>query len=92
MKLKAKVSQMTTVKGSVRNHFTIKTDEGTFFQSYNSIIAFQDAKTGKVTLDEKYWDYSTTTVRYRNQFLGEGINETRKKIKDGTYTLANLNK
>ena len=43
-----------------------------------------------VILDEKYWDYSVTTGQYRNEFLGEGIADTRKKIEDGTYQLANL--
>tara|TARA_R110000824_G_scaffold71382_6_gene182709 strand:- start:3486 stop:3767 length:282 start_codon:yes stop_codon:yes gene_type:complete len=43
-----------------------------------------------VTLDEEYWNYSATTGVYRNKFLGEGIADTRKKIENGTYTLANL--
>ena len=49
-------------------------------------------KNGKITLDSYYWDYSVTTGKYRNQFLNEGIAETRKKIKEGIYKLANLNK
>ena len=44
-----------------------------------------------VSLDKNKWDYSTTTGRYRNRFLGENINATRKKIKDGTYKLDDLN-
>ena len=62
------------------------------FQSYDSIIAVRNKKTDKITLDSYFWDYSVTTGKYRNQFLGEGIAETRKKIKDGTYKLRNLNK
>lgn len=59
------------------------------FISYGTKIAkFAD---GVVTLDAYYWDYSVTTGYYRNQFLGEGIAETRKKIKSGEYLLANLN-
>ena len=34
-----------------------------------------------VWLDEETWDYSTTTGRYRNQFLGEDKKATEKKIK-----------
>ena len=61
------------------------------FQSYNSIIAFID-NNGKVFLDEYYWDYSTTTGKYRNMFLGNwGIDEAREKIKSGEYKLKNLN-
>lgn len=76
--------------GKVVNQFIITTDEGVYFQSYNTIIAFKEYGEG-ITLDQDSWDYSTTTGKYRNQFLGEGIAETRKKIKDGTYKLANLN-
>jgi|TARA_R100000479_G_scaffold54981_1_gene26072 hypothetical protein len=46
---------------------------------------------GKVFLDKNYWDYSTTTGKYRNAFLGENIAETRKKIKSGEYILVDLN-
>ena len=45
----------------------------------------------KIYLDIKYWDYSVTTGKYRNIFLNETKKETEKKIKDGVYTLTNLN-
>lgn len=73
------------------------------FQSYQSVIVerifwrkediqgIPDAKEVEITLDEKYWNYSTTTSKYRNQFLGETTDETRKKIASGEYRLANLN-
>jgi len=54
------------------------------------VIAVIDEE-GNVTLDRYKWDYSVTTGRYRNQFLGEDIRETRKKIEQGIYTLADLN-
>ena len=76
----------------VANQFIIFDDEGcTFFQSYNSIIVKIDRKNRKVFLDEFYWDYSKTTGKYRNQFLGESKAETEKKIKSGEYILTNLN-
>lgn len=89
-----KVRNMFNNNGNhVPNQFIIN-DTGTgtkYFQSYNSVIVKQ-TKT-KIYLDEHYWDYSTTTGRYRNQFLGDsGIAETRKKIADGSYILTNLNK
>ena len=64
-----------------------------YFQSYRSIIAKKDYRRSpaKVTLDSQYWDYSQTTGKYRNIFLGEGIAETRKKIDSGEYKLADLN-
>lgn len=68
----------------------VVTDGGKkIFMSYNSIIAVKE--NGVITLDEKYWNYSGTTSKYRNKFLGENIEATRKKIADGTYKLADLN-
>ena len=89
----ARVGQMWSARSGrgVANQFTLHTDAGTFFQSYASIIAFKPKGSGKVVLDRDCWDYSTTTGKYRNEFLGEGIAETRKKIADGTYVLAKLN-
>ena len=73
----------------VANQFIISTDEGLYFQSYRTLIALK--QNGKVYLDENSWDYSRTTGKYRNRFLGENTAETRKKIKSGEYILINLN-
>ena len=90
----------------VPNQFIIGTEEGSYFQSYESIIAFiparyitmfnfdtnqQEFKNGHIILDENKWDYSKTTAKYRNQFLTESTTGTKKRIKSGYYQLANLN-
>ena len=70
------------------------TSEDTKFVSYDTNIVkttFDDEGKRITILDEYYWDYSRTTGKYRNEFLGEGIAETRKKIEDGKYILADLN-
>lgn len=86
-----KVQSMTTNGGnSAADQFIIYTNKGEYFQSYSTIIAFKPNK-GKILLDKNYWDYSTTTGRYRNQFLNEGIAETRQGIKDKRYLLRDLN-
>ena len=54
------------------------------------MIAFKPYS-GKIQLDEYYWDYSHTTGKYRNQFLGENKAETEANIKSGEYKLVNLN-
>jgi len=91
MKTNVKVENMTSSNGNkISNQFIIRTGEGTYFQSYKSIIAFEP-KEGKTQLDEYYWNYSVTTGKYRNIFLGEDRKETERKIKDGIYTLTNLN-
>jgi len=88
-----KVSNFTSNNGNkIANQFLITEKNKQTFQSYKSIIAVKNYKTQKTYLDEYYWDYSITTGKYRNQFLGEGISETRKKIESGEYKLKNLNK
>jgi hypothetical protein len=90
-----KVSNFTSNNGNkIANQFLITEKDKETFQSYESIIAVKEYKKNerKVYLDEYYWDYSVTTGKYRNMFLGEGIAETRRKIKEGIYKLKNLNK
>ena len=90
--MKIKVKNMTSNRSGrpVANQFIIYTSEGKYFQSYDSVIAFKDNE-GNVTLDDYTWDYSRTTGKYRNEFLGEGIVDTRAKIESGKYKLADLN-
>lgn len=73
----------------VKNQFVVKTDKCTIFYSYYSKIVVIIKK--QVYLDKEFWDYSKTTGKYRNRFLGESKKETEKKIKKGIYLLANLN-
>ena len=75
---------------AVKNQFILTNKGTTFFQSYDTIIVKRTKK--HTYLDRGKWDYSVTTGRYRNQFLGESVAETRKKIEAGEYKLANLNK
>ena len=88
---KTKVSQFNGKNGVVKNQFEIITQDGKFFQSYDSVIAFIPNDGSKIKLDSKYWDYSITTSKYRNQFLGENKKATEDKIKLGLYELTNLN-
>ena len=90
--MKTKVYNMKSPNGNnVPNQFEIYTDEGCYFQSYRSIIAFKPCN-GKVQLDETYWDYSRTTSKYLNLFLRvSSKKEIEQKIKAGEYELANLN-
>lgn len=81
-----KVSSMTSSNGNdVPNQFIIQAYGKQIFQSYDSVIAVKYSD-GEVVLGPN-WDYSRTTGKYRNKFLGEGIAETREKIANGTYTI-----
>ncbi len=65
------------------------------FQSYSSIIAEKvwwcSGGVRVVRLDINKWDYSKTTGKYRNIFLGETKKETQAKIDSGEYILTDLN-
>jgi len=63
------------------------------FQSYDTIIAIRTVwrDETQIKLDRDKWDYSRTTGKYRNQFLGETKKETQAKIDSGEYTLTDLN-
>jgi len=89
-----KISNMTSSRGNVvPNQFIIHTPEATYFQSYDSIIVkttFIDGE--RVTiLDKYYWDYSKTTSKYRNEFLGKTTKEIKSLIDSGVYLLMDLN-
>mgnify|MGYP003154054931 CR=1 FL=1 len=91
-----KVENMTSNKGNkIANQFVITDDkQNEYFQSYNSMIVKKDYENDqvKIFLDQKYWNYSNTTGKYRNIFLGETIKDTKAKIKSGEYILTDLNK
>ena len=63
------------------------------FQSYDTVIAVKTVWEDKtrIELDRDKWDYSKTTGKYRNLFLGEKKAETQKKIDSGEYQLVDLN-
>jgi len=85
-----KVRNMESSKGnSIPNQFILDGDNFIAFQSYNTIIVKQ--QNGKIYLDKDRWNYSVTTGKYRNLFLGENRKQTERKIKSGEYILTNLN-
>ena len=90
-----KTENMTSTNGNkVANQFVITDDkQNEYFQSYRSMIVKKDYEGDqvKIYLDQKYWNYSNTTGKYRNIFLNETIKDTRKKIKSGEYKLVDLN-
>ncbi len=77
-------------KGSTGNiiphQFKIIIKEGEIFRSYNSFIAFIPNDGSKIILG-KAWNYSNTTVKYRNLFLRETKKQTESKLKSGEYLL-----
>jgi hypothetical protein len=83
------IKNFTSPRGNdVPNQFEVRFDGTTFYQSYKSIIVKKE--NGRTYLDENKWDYSKTTGKYRNIFLGETKKETQKKIDSGEYILTDL--
>ena len=85
-----KVENIESSNGNkIANQFVITDDIGNeYYQSYN----YNSGRSLQVYLDQKYWNYSNTTGKYRNIFLNETIKDTRAKIKSGEYILTDLNK
>jgi len=83
------IQNLTSSNGNkIPNQIVIRNETLRIFQSYDSIIV--KVEDGQVYLDETYWNYSKTTSKYRNQFLGDSTKEIESKIKSGEYILTDL--
>jgi len=79
-----------------KNQFLIHTPEGTYFQSYDSLIAFKGFENMNaeeyIYLDINKWNSYSATMKYVKIFLGEKRTaDIERKIKGGKYILINLN-
>lgn len=82
-----KVQNMISNRSNdVASQFIITDSKGTYFQSYNSMIVFKPRNGDKIQLGRD-WEYSKTTGKYRNMFLGETKKETEAKLNSGEYEL-----
>jgi len=70
----------------IANQIIIESEGARTFQSYGVTVAKIDAS--GTWLDETYWDYSKTTSKYLNQFLGR---KAKEMLKTGEAKLASLN-
>ena len=80
------------VKQLANNQITYIDKElnGTYFQSYDSVIALVINKGGifEKTLLSEHYDYSKTTMKYLCKFLGlDSISQVRNRLKSGKYSL-----
>lgn len=76
------------------NQFVIKTENATYFQSYNSVICKLD---GINVILSRNWDYSNTTRKHLYIFFRQNgyynlssAKEVRDAIKNGNVTLENV--
>ena len=83
---------MPTARGKkAPNQFKLYYKNGVLLKSYEKIIAIKFLNTvederlkGKVVLG-CYYDYSSTTGKYRNAFLQESLKYTRHQLEVGTH-------
>ena len=64
------------------NQYEVYTDEGVYFQSYDSVVAFKPNNREEKIRVGIDWDYSRTTMKYVGQFLNQNTAKTRRDIKD----------
>lgn len=70
------------------NQYAITFDKGEILQSYDSIIVVRRYKDNQIFIGQN-WNYSRTTAKYRNMYLGETTAETQAKIDSGEYKMLN---
>lgn len=56
---------------------------GNVLKSYDKVVAVK--KGGQIYLNADYHDFSKTTARHRNLFLGVSAGEFNKNVKNGCY-------
>ena len=78
------------VTSLANNQYVIEHNGVTYFQSYDVIVAKKSR--GKIILDKDYYEYSRTTIKYRNMFLGLLSASVNDAIKGGKITLGKLNR
>ena len=72
------------------NQYQVNHQGAEWLVSYESNIVYTN-KNGKVFLDPKYYDYSRTTAKYRNQYLGMTSKQVQENIDLGIFKFKNLN-
>lgn len=88
--MKQLITNMQSPNGNpVPNQFILTEGNKRTFQSYKTIIATIEGD--NIILDKYYYDYSRTTTKYRNMFLGMDSKQVKDAILSGEIKLAQLN-
>ena len=93
------VENMTSRSGNIVPNQVILSDmTGKTFVSYGSKIVYKskdradDGLPLEIVMDDRYWDYSRTTGKYRNEFMNMGVQQVRDHIKTGRIKIGDLNR
>lgn len=85
------VTQLINSNGNpASNQFVINTEQGSYFQSYETLIAFKSHCGGGVVVTDS-WNFSNTTLKHLKIFLGtdKSKKELQKQIDQGSIILDN---
>lgn len=74
---------------AVPSQVVIRHNGTEWFSSYDTIIGKWEG--GTIYLDKRFWDYSKTTSKYRNRWLGLINQEVKEAVSNGEIKLVNLN-
>ena len=66
------------------------TDGSEVFNSYGKNIV-EYSKGGRIYFDKNYWDFSTTTSKWRNKYMGVDSKWVKDAIKNGIVKFKDLN-
>lgn len=81
------------IKMIAKNQFLIHTNDKTYLQSYESVVACKSV--GEIPILYKDWDYSRTTMKYVSKFLSDVFNkhitkkDIDKMVKEGKIIIKN---
>ena len=87
-----KITQLINSNGNAAtNQFNIQTNKGNYFQSYQTIIAFQD-RYGNTPVLSSAWDCSATTLKHLKLFLCTSLSkkEIQKRIDAGSIIVTDI--
>lgn len=81
------VTQMINDKGNAAvNQFVITTDEGQYFKSYDTLIAFKP-RCGATPVITSSWCASATTMKHLKLFLGCSLSKAQIQSRINTGSL-----
>ena len=83
------ISQFINDKGNaVKNHFVISDEDGSYLQSYDSVVALVKHD-GSIVLGTDY-NYSRTTMKHVFSFVNLSSKEINQAVKENTIEVQDL--
>ena len=83
------LTEIKSVETPAKNQIFLNGNAWSVFISYGKAVAIEYI--GNIYLDEVYWKYSITTIRWRNKFLHKTSQEVKKSIENKTIIFVNMN-